>query len=116
MMRHPTARMTPNTVTLRKVVAWTLDKAGGRQPTYGTDSDPIACAVQPTNANDMPAHMRESEVIYTTVKFYSDPGLRVRDLILFGTRQIVVSGVRSTSGGAGRTFVVLAEERPGGGV
>lgn len=113
-MRAPSVRMTPNTVKIRRVSTWTRDAAGGRQPTYALADAPVRCAVQPTRAEDIPIHMRESEVIYHTVKFYTDPRLRVRDEILFGNRTIVVTGVRATSGGAGRTWVVDGEEHPGG--
>ncbi len=113
-MRYPTPRMTPNTVRIRRQLPWTRDVGAGRKLNLGLPSLPVRCAVQPTSAEDKPDHMREAEVIYHTLKFYDDPRLKIRDQINFGDRILVVTGVRATSGGAGRTWVVLAEERPGG--
>lgn len=114
-MRHPTARMTPNRVTLRKVTAWTQDAAGGRQPTgYTTARTNVPCAVQPTDYETRPEHMREAGVEYLTVKFYDDPGLRTRDTVVFGTKTLTVTGPSDSSGGAGRSFRVFCEYRPPG--
>lgn len=114
-MRHPSRRMTPNTVTIQLVTNWTKDLGGGRQPTYGTASDPVRCAVQPMSAEDLAIHARETEAIYHTVKFYADPGLRVRDRLNFGSRILTVLAMEATSGGAGRTYSVHCEEKPPGG-
>lgn len=113
-MRRPSGRMTPNVVTLRRIASWSKDSGGGRQPVYASDSLPVRCAVQPTSSEDRPQHMRETLVVYDTVKFYDDPNLNVRDLVLFDGRTKVVVGVRATSGGAGRTWLVDTEERPVG--
>lgn len=111
-MRRPTARMTPNSVLLRRVARWSADAAAGRVPEFDPPAGPFACAVQPASAEDVPLHMREESVIYYLIKFYDDPALRPRDEVLWDGRTLVVTGLRSTSGGAGRSHLVDAEERP----
>lgn len=113
-MRRPSARMTPNLVTLRRIASWSKDSGGARQSVYAADSLPVRCAVQPASSEDRPQHMRETQVVYDTVKFYDDPNLAVRDVVVFDGREKVVTGVRATSGGAGRTWLVDTEERPVG--
>lgn len=110
-MRRPTARMTPNTVTVVRAT-FGQDAALGRKPVETPDPTPRPCAVQPTSVDDLPEHMREQEVIYHTVKFYDDPRLSNRDKVIFRGRELVVIGVRGSSGGAGRTWPVLCEEKP----
>lgn len=111
-MRRPTSRMTPSSVTLRRVARWTKDAAAGRVPVFDPPTGPYACAVQPASAEDLPVHMREAHVIYHVIKFYDDPAVRPRDEVILQGRTLVVTGLRSTSGGAGRTHLVDAEERP----
>ena len=107
--------MTPNVVTLGRSTWTTKDKAAGRQPTTTFDPTPVRCAVQPDSADLFPEHMREEACVYHTVKFYDDPVLKTRDEITYNGRTIVVVGVRDTSGGMGRTWVILGQERrPGG--
>ena len=113
-MRRPTHRMTPNTVHIERVNFWGKDSGGGRQPFRGAAGPAVACAVQPSSAEDVPPHMREEEVVYHTVKFYDNPQLQVRDRLYFGTRVLTVTGTQATSGGAGRTYIVHAEERKAG--
>lgn len=111
-MRRPSARLTPNTVQVRRVTRWTADAHGGRVAEWGPPSAPMPAAVRPASAEDVPANLREAEVIYHNVLFYDDPGLRVRDLVLLGERVLAVTGVRSTAAGQGRTHVIDCEERP----
>lgn len=107
--------MTPSTVTVSRSSWSTKDKASGRQPTMTADPSQIRCAVQPDSADLFPEHMREEACVYHTVKFYDDRRLKVRDTVNYQGRVLVVVGVRDTSGGVGRTWVCLCEERrPGG--
>lgn len=105
--------MTPNRVQIRRVDFNRRDGAAGRQHTEQPPGPPVACAVQATRAEDKPQNERETGVEYLTVKFYDDPGVRVRDELVDELgRVLVVSGVRSSSGGAGRTWPVDCEYRP----
>ena len=113
-MRRPSPRMFSAQVTMSRVTRWNKDAASGRVPVYAAPSAPILCAVEPSSATDVPEHMREQQVVYHTVKFWDFPGVQIRDVINYAGRQLVVSGVRDTSGGRGRTWVVMAEERPPG--
>lgn len=110
-MRRPSIRLTPNSVSIAPT-SWSKDLAAGRKPTEGTPRGPIACAVQPSSSAHVPEHIREQYVVYHTVKFYDDPLVNLRDVVLFGSRQLVVMGVEATSGGRGRTWLVHCEERP----
>lgn len=111
-MRRPSARLTPNTVTLRRT-SFGADAAAGRKIAGGvTDATPRAVSVHPTSAEDLPDHLREQGRVYYTVTFYDDPGLYVRDEVLWDGRVLVVLGVRGSSGGVGRSWPVLTEYKP----
>lgn len=110
--RRPSNRLLPNLVTITPSASWAHDPAGGRQPQVGVTRGPYRCAVQPTAAGETADHLRDGDVITGVAKFYSDPQVKVRDVINFGTRLLVVMGVRSTSGGQGRTWIINWEERP----
>lgn len=116
-MRQPSARLTPNTVTFRRTT-FGRDAAAGRSPFGTPDAAPVPCAVQPTSAKDLPEHLREASIQYLTVKVYADPNLRNRDVVVDGLgRELVVTGVRGPSGGAGRTWLIDCEYRaPGSGI
>jgi len=103
--------MTPNRVTVVRV-DFGRDAALGRQPVETPDPTRRACAVQPASVDDVAEHEREQGLIYHVVKFYDDPKLSNRDKVIFEGRQLVVIGVRGSSGGAGRTWPVVCEERP----
>jgi hypothetical protein len=110
-MRTPSARCTPNTVTTRTVVSWAPDAAGGRQATFSAWSAPIACSVQPSSGLDVAPHLREEQVTYLTVFFHgADPGLKLRDQVLWNGQTLTVTGVLNASG-RGVTFKVLCELR-----
>lgn len=114
-MRKPSRRMTPNTAWIRRVESWDQDAAGGRRAVKATGRrGPYLCAVQPTSSEDKPDHMRESGVEYVDVKFYQDPQVLVRDQVEVGERVYVVTECRTSSGGAGRSWVVGCEYRAPG--
>ncbi len=94
------------------MIRWTSDAAAGRVPVFGAWGGPTPCSVQPASAEDVPQNLREADVIYHVVKFYADPSIRNRDEIDFNGRLLVVTGVRATSAGQGRSHVVDAEEKP----
>jgi hypothetical protein len=107
-------RLLPNTVQLQ-TAAWTFDVSGGRVANPSGSSNPLRCSVQPTDARDVPEHLRETALTYYTVYFAADPGLNVRDVITWidpaPPRTLVVKGQRQNSAGAGNTWVVLCAER-----
>ena len=112
-MRRPSARMTPNTVTIAAWTGWGRDAAGGRSPTYGDPGAAIACSVQ-----EQGAEMRDDDngklqhVIMYKVYFHDDPLLRLRDRILWGSRTLTVTGVPPDAAGHARSWVIDAEELP----
>lgn len=111
-MRRPSVRMLTNSVTLAPT-AFARDGAGGRQPIPLPGNQPWRCSVQPTSTKVEPSQMRDANVIYLTVKFYDDPGLRYRDVIVDELgRDLVVIGERGPSGGARRTWEVDCEYHP----
>lgn len=109
-MRRPSPRCTPNTITTRTVTSWTADVAGGRQPVFSAASAAIAATVQPSSVRDVAPHMREEGVTYHTVIVHDDPGLKVRDQVLWIGRTLSVTGVLNASG-HNRSYRVLCEER-----
>lgn len=110
-MRRPSIRLTPNSVTVTRV-SFGRDAALGRLQANAPDPTVYRVAVQPTATADLAEHLREQGVIYHTVNFYDDPRLVARDVVIFNGRTLAVVGVRGSSGGAGRTWPVLCEERP----
>ena len=110
-MRRPSARCTPNAVTVRKA-SFGRDAAAGRSPSYGTPAGPFPCAIQPDSSEDVPAHGRESRVTHHRVIFHDDQGLDIRDQVLWGSRVLTVTGVLPSAAGQGRTWTYLCEERP----
>lgn len=111
-MRRPSARLTPNQVRIRRVTRWDQDATAGRLPVWGPTTGPHPCAVHPSSAEDVPANLREAEVIYCTVQFYDDPLVRIRDELHWDGRVLTVTGVRPSAAGRGRTYLVDCEERP----
>jgi hypothetical protein len=114
-MRRISPRLLPNTVEIQLQAAWSFDAAGGRVPNPGGSSDPIRCSVQPTDARDVPEHLRETALTYSTVYFADDPGVNVRDAITWTDpvppRLLTVLGKRQDRTGLGNTWVVLCAER-----
>lgn len=112
-IRRPPARLTPNAVTVNRVAFAGRDQAGGRSFTETPLPVTYRVSVHPTDADDVPEHLREAEVVYLTVKFYDDPQLRIRDEVLDDLgRTLVVAGVKARSGGYETTWQVLCAYRP----
>lgn len=104
--------MTPNVATIRRVARWDRDSARGRVAEFEPDRAPVPCAIQPASAEDVPEAMRDAGVGYYVMKVYDDPEVRVRDQVVDELGRVFsVAGVRSTSGGAGRTHLVDLELR-----
>ena len=111
-MRRPSGRMVPSRVTVvRTSWAGKKDTAAGRASTDGAAEGPYACAVQPASSAEVPAQMRDTNVVYYTVKFYEDLGLKIRDEVHWNGLTLVVTGPRPSSGGAGRSFEIGCEGR-----
>ena len=110
-MRRPSARLTPNTVTVSRVT-FGQDAAGGRAVTATPQPQSYAVSIHPTSAAVKSEHLREQGVQYFTVHFYDDPDLRVRDEVVdsLGRRLVVVSP-RGPSGGVRRSWPVDCEYR-----
>jgi hypothetical protein len=112
-MRRPSTRLTPNVVSIVPS-KWSKDAAAGRITIAQSSRGPFSIGIAPTDSVTMPEHMREANVIYHTCKFYDDPQTNIRDVIFWGTRQLVVRGTIATSAARGRTWLVHCEERPPG--
>jgi hypothetical protein len=72
-------------------------------------------SVQPTDARDVPDHMREEAATYYTVYFADDPGLNIRDLITWHdptpAKTLFVIGKEQDAAGIRNTWKVLCAER-----
>jgi hypothetical protein len=112
-MRRPNVRLLPNTVQ-HQTGSFTIDAAGGRVFTAVNIGSTIKCSVQPTSADDVPDHLREEAETFYTVYFPDDPGVSIRDLLIWidpnPDKILYVLGVMNRAG-ISNTWEVLCGER-----
>lgn len=93
-------------VTVRRA---TYTASGGeRTPSY-TDAAAFA-SVQPMGARRKSDHGLEQGDVAYTLYFQSDPGVRVRDLIVWNGKTLTALGPAMDQAGKGRLYKVVARE------
>lgn len=113
-MSFPSVGIAVNSVRPKQWTGWGQDAAGGRVPIFGDPADPVQCSVQATSAKDVPLHLRQSEVVYYSVFFWSDQGLHIRDQLIWVEGGNVILTVTGYYPPAGRLVLWKAtcEQRP----
>lgn len=114
-MRALSARLRRNRVVITKAVP-TSDTSRARKYAYQAPEPKVyAVSIAPSSSEEVAPHEREEGVQYLTVKFYEDPGVRVRDRILWrdqGDKILTVRGLANPAAGQNRTWPVVTEYRP----
>jgi hypothetical protein len=100
------ADLIPQTVTVRRA---TYVAAGGERTPTWTEAT-FAAAVQPMNAKRKADHGVEQGDVAYTLYFASDPGVKVRDQIVWNGRTLVALGPVMDEAGLSRVFKVAARE------
>lgn len=85
-------RYLPHRVNVQRTVDL-LDDAGGRIPTPVTIATAVPCWVQPLSGNEQLQYLRQDLVLTDKVIFLQNPGVQNEDVLLFGSRSLVVQGV-----------------------
>ncbi len=85
--------------------------SGGKQPTYPeTGATALRGWVQPASASDQMEAMQRDYNITDTIYFSSNPSLKDKDGLLWGTKWLIVRGGAVDVAGLGEMYRVFAEE------
>ena len=85
-----------HTVDIEREVP-SADSIGGTDRTWATITSDLAAWVQPAKPPTIERYAQRNIVITHAVYFYSDPSIRIGDRLVFGTRHLLVEGVRNTA-------------------
>lgn len=97
-----------NPVTIQ-AVTFTQDSQGGKQPTYATPGVAMLASVQPMSARRIASFARDGSSVDHDVYFAFDPGVKVRDRIVWDGKNLLVDGPASDEAGRGVCWHVVAE-------